>query len=166
MIVYTWFIINILVVVSTSVYIWVLHPADSVIVALGQLFSQIAIILFTININMYFIFLVIRNVKERSIKISLAKISRKMMKSHQLLAITGAIFIVIHVLIMMTKLGGVLGFASGKFIAGYMSFALLLVTIGAGYLRDKKSSKFRRKFHMYSALLFGVSFFIHIFISF
>lgn len=163
MVVYFWIFVNFLVVSGTSIYIWVLNPVDSAVVALGQLFSQLAIILFIININMYFIFLVIRKSKQRSMKISLAKISRKMMKSHRLLGITGAIMIVFHVTIMVTKLGSVIGLSSGKFIAGYVSVSFLISTLFAGYLRHKKASKFRRKFHLFSALSFGIAFLVHIF---
>lgn len=137
---------------------------DSQIVTLGQAFSQIAIILFLVNVNMYFIFLVIRRTKVRKLKITLAKMSRYMMKSHIKLAVIGTIVIIFHGGIMLVKLGEIVGYTSPKIISGILAILCLALTIFAGDLRHKRASGFRRKFHYTSAFIFTFVFLIHIFL--
>jgi hypothetical protein len=161
---YIWILLNALLVISTFIYIWIFRSHDSQIVTLGQVFAQIAIILFIVNVNMYFIFLVIRRTKVRKLKITLAKISRQMMKSHIKLAIIGTILIVFHGGIMLVKLGGLIGYANPKMISGMLAILLLAITLFAGYLRHKKSSGFRRKFHYTLAFLFTFMFLLHLFL--
>lgn len=161
---YIWIIINALLVISTIIYIWIFRLHDSQIITLGQVFAQIAIILFIINVNMYFIFLVIRRTKVRKFKITLAKMSRQMMKSHIKLAIIGTILIVFHGGIMLVKLGELIGYVNPKMMSGMLAILLLAITLFAGYLRHKKSSGFRRKFHYTSAFLFTILFMVHLFL--
>jgi hypothetical protein len=161
---YIWILLNALLVISTFIYIWIFRSHDSQIVTLGQVFAQIAIILFIVNVNMYFIFLVIRRTKVRKLKIALAKLSRQMMKSHIKLAIIGTILIVFHGGIMLVKLGELIGYTNPKMISGMLAILLLGITLFAGYLRHKKSSGFRRKFHYTTAFLFTFFFLFHIFL--
>ncbi len=161
---YIWIIINALLVISTIIYIWIFRLHDSHIITLGQVFAQIAIILFIINVNMYFIFLVIRRTKVRKFKITLAKMSRQMMKSHIKLAIIGTILIVFHGGIMLVKLGELIGYVNPKMISGMLAILFLAITLFAGYLRHKKSSGFRRKFHYTSSFIFTILFLVHIFL--
>jgi len=161
---YIWIFLNALLVISTFIYIWIFRSHDSQIVTLGQVFAQIAIILFIVNVNMYFIFLVIRRTKVRKLKIALAKISRKMMKSHIKLAIIGTILIVFHGGIMLVKLGELIGYTNPKMISGMLAILFLAITLFAGYLRHKKSSGFRRKFHYTTAFLFTFLFLFHLFL--
>ncbi|WP_099363196.1 hypothetical protein [Fredinandcohnia onubensis] len=161
---YIWILLNALLVISTFIYIWIFRSHESQIVTLGQVFAQIAIILFIVNVNMYFIFLVIRRTKVRKLKITLAKMSRQMMKSHIKLAIIGTILIVFHGGIMLVKLGELIGYTNPKMISGMLAILLLAITLFAGYLRHKKSSGFRRKFHYTSAFLFTFLFLLHLFL--
>lgn len=161
---YIWIFINALLVASTVIYIWIFRTHDSQIVTLGQAFSQIAIILFLVNVNMYFIFLVIRRTKVRKLKITLAKMSRYMMKSHIKLAVIGTIVIIFHGGIMLVKLGEIVGYTSPKIISGILAILCLALTIFAGDLRHKRASGFRRKFHYTSAFIFTFVFLIHIFL--
>lgn len=164
MIYYIWIISNVLFMILTSLIIWnfVELPSTNVIIALG--FAQIAILLFIINVNMYFIFLVIRKIKFRKVKIILSKLSRKMMKAHIPIALIATSFIVLHASIMFMQLSSVIGFISIKFLSGYFSIFLLLFTLFSGYRRHKKASGFRRKFHLTMAILFTLSFVFHILI--
>nr|WP_309099909.1 hypothetical protein [Fredinandcohnia onubensis] len=161
---YSWIFLNALLVISTFIYIWIFRSHDSQIVTLGQVFAQISIILFIVDVNMYFIFLVIRRTKERKLKIALAKMSRKMMKSHIKLAIIGTILIVFHGGIMLVKLGELIGYTNPKMISGILAILLLAITLFAGYLRHKKSSGVRRKFHYTSAFLLTFLFLLHLFL--
>ncbi|MEH7386523.1 hypothetical protein V7147_14110 [Bacillus sp. JJ1521] len=161
---YIWIFLNGLLVLSTFIYIWIFRTHDSQLVTLGQVFAQFAILLFFVNVNMYFIFLVIRRTKVRKLKIALAKMSRHMMKSHIKLAVFGTILIVFHGGIMLVKLGDIVGFSNSKIISGILAILCLTLTLFAGYKRHKKSSGFRRKFHYTTAFIFTFVFLIHLFL--
>jgi hypothetical protein len=163
---YVWIIINVLFIIVSALYIWTFHPYDSSVILFGKLFAQLAIILFLINVNMYFIFLVIRKSKVRNVKISLSKLSRKMMKAHIPIALAGTSLIVIHAGIMLFQLGEIIGFIHPKMITGYIGMFLLSITLFAGILRHKKSSGFRRKFHLTMAMIFTGVFIFHLFLPF
>ncbi|GGK35901.1 hypothetical protein GCM10010965_31070 [Caldalkalibacillus thermarum] len=109
-----WLGMNVLFVIAVLVWSWQ-KESISIIIDLAKLTSQTALILFLVNVNMYFIFLVIRKSKVRKIKVSLAKISRYMMKAH--IPLVAALLV----------------------LAGVLS---------SGYLRHKKASGKRRKWHL------------------
>jgi hypothetical protein len=155
---------NIVLIIGSIIYIWFFREHDSSLIVISQLLAQIAIILFFININMYFIFLVIRKSSQRKIKILLAKFSRVMMKWHIKIAVLATMIIVGHALINLFQIGPVIGFVHLKLLTGYLAIILLAVTLYAGYMRHKKASGFRRKFHLISAMIFLVCFIIHMFI--
>lgn len=159
-----WTIVNIVLAVTSIVYIWVLRPHDSSYIVAGQLLAQFSIILFFININMYFIFLVIRKTSIRKVKIRLAKFSRLLMKWHIMIAVLGTTLIVGHASINLNVFGSVIGYQHLKLLTGYLALSLLLLTLFAGYLRHKKASGFRRKFHLLTAMSFLLAFLLHMFI--
>jgi hypothetical protein len=161
---YVWIFINGLLIIGSTIYIWMVQPNDSTVILFGKLFAQVAILLFFINVNMYFIFLVIRKSKVRRIKITLSKISRKMMKTHIPIALAGTSVIVLHAWIMLFQLGETIGFYHPKMITGYFGIVMLSLTLYAGVLRHKKSSGFRRKFHLTTAMIFAGVFVIHLFL--
>lgn len=159
---YAWLMINALIVLGSIAYIWLVRLNDSALIVTGQFFSQVAILLFIININMYFIFLVIKKSPRREIKIKLAKISRKLMKAHIPIAIMGTILILFHAAIMLVKASIVIGFFHLKMLSGYLALTLLALTLFGGYRRHKKASGFRRKFHLVMAMIFGSIFMLHL----
>lgn len=159
-----WTVVNIVIIVGSMIYIWFFSSHDSSSIITSQFLAQIGIILFFINVNMYFIFLVIRKTKIRNIKIHLAKFSRIMMKWHIKIGILGTIIIIGHAVINLTQVGPVIGFTHIKLLTGYLAILCLSVTLFAGYLRHKRASGFRRKFHLVSAFIFLAAFLIHMFI--
>jgi hypothetical protein len=159
-----WVIMNICFFFMSFVYIWFFRPHDSTLVITAQLLAQIAVILFIVNINMYFIFLVIRKTSLRKVKVRLAKFSRVLMRWHIHVAVFGTSVIIGHAAINLYELGQVLGFGHLKLVSGYLALAILSFTLFAGYLRHKKSSGFRRKFHLNAAMVFLVAFVLHMFI--
>lgn len=160
---YIWLGANLLFIFCSALYIWFTGPQISTIITTGKLFSQLSIVLFLINANMYFIFLVIRKSSSRQVKIWLAKVSRKMMKAHKPIAIAGTSLILIHAIIMITQISRYISLWHPKMIWGYISLFCLLLTLFGGYRRSIRASKFRRKFHLYMALLFVALFTIHLF---
>lgn len=159
-----WTAANLLLLVLSFVYIWFIRPHDSTLVVTSQTFAQVGVVLFLININMYFIFLVIRNTSIRKVKIRLAKFSRYLMKWHIKIALLGTTVILGHASINLLEFGPIIGFTHMKLVSGYMALVLLFITLVAGYLRHKKASGFRRKFHLFSAMLFLAVFLIHMFV--
>jgi hypothetical protein len=159
-----WIAVNSSLIVFSFIYIWFFRHHDSNLVILAQFLAQMAMILFLVNINMYFIFLVIRKSSVRQVKIRLAKFSRVMMKWHISIAVTATTIIIGHAVINLYEITPVVGFGNLKLISGYLAISILFLTLSAGYLRHKKSSGFRRKFHLTTAMVFFLVFLIHMFI--
>jgi hypothetical protein len=159
-----WMLLNIVLILGSITYIWLFRPHDSSLIISSQLLAQMAMILFLINVNMYFIFLVIRKTSNRNIKVRLAKFSRHFMKWHIKIAVTGAIIIIGHAAINLLKIGPVIGYTHIKMLTGYLGFIFLIITLFAGFLRHKKASGFRKKFHRTIAMIFTVLFLIHMLI--
>jgi hypothetical protein len=160
---YVWIIINVLFIIGSVLYIWGAHSYDSTVILLGKLLAQLAILLFLINVNMYFIFLVIRKSKVRNVKVALSKLSRKMMRAHIPIALAGTSLIALHAGIMLFQLRNNRIFHP-KMITGYFAIFMLALTLFAGVLRHKKASGFRRKFHLTTAMIFAGMFIIHLFL--
>lgn len=158
-----WTLLNIVVISFTAIYIWFLRPHQDSYIVWSQLLAQAAIILFFINLNMYFLFLVIRKTSIRKVKIRLAGISRFLMKWHIKIALAGAVAIAGHAIINLTEIGPLVGYSHLKLLSGYLAFAFLLITLFAGYLRHKRASGFRRRFHLISAMAFLAAFLLHMF---
>lgn len=159
-----WIAVNSILIVLSVIYIWFFRPHDSSLVIVAQLLAQVAMILFLVNINMYFIFLVIRKSSVRKVKIRLAKFSRVMMKWHITIAITATTIIIGHAAINLFEIAPVIGYGNLKLVSGYLAITLLSLTLAAGFLRHKKASGFRRKFHLITAMVFLLVFLIHMFI--
>ncbi|WML24019.1 hypothetical protein [Neobacillus sp. OS1-33] len=159
-----WTVTNVLLIIGSIIYIWFFRPHDSILIVISQFSAQIAMILFIFNVNMYFIFLLIRKTKQRKIKIRLATFSRYFMKWHIKIAISAAILIIGHSWINLFKIGPIIGFGHIKLLMGYSSFIFLIITLFAGYLRHKKASGFRKRFHRIIAMIFTVIFLIHMLI--
>ncbi|QCJ40931.1 hypothetical protein FAY30_02850 [Bacillus sp. S3] len=159
-----WSAANIVLIVVSIVYIWFFRPHDSSLIVTGQVLAQAAVFLFLININMYFIFLVIRRTTIRKVKIRLAKFSRYLMKWHIKIALLGTTVIIGHALINIYEFGAMLGYGHGKLLSGYLAIVLLGITLIAGLLRHKKASGFRRKFHLITAMTFLSAFLLHMFL--
>lgn len=159
-----WIALNSILIILSVIYIWFFRPHDSSLVIIAQFLAQMAMILFLVNINMYFVFLVIRKSSVRLVKIRLAKFSRVMMKWHIPIAITATTIIAGHAAINLYEIAPLIGYGNLKLVSGYLAIAVLSLTLAAGYLRHKKASGFRRKIHLITAMAFFLVFFIHMFI--
>lgn len=159
-----WTLVNFALVLISIIYIWILRPHENSLIVFSQFLAQIAIILFFVNINMYFIFLVIRKTSVRNVKVRLAKFSRQMMKFHIPIALLGTTIIIFHAAINVKEFGPVVGYGHLKLISGFLAFLLLVFTLFAGYLRHLKASGFRRKFHLLLAMIFLAAILLHMFV--
>ncbi|MBY0095636.1 hypothetical protein [Mesobacillus maritimus] len=139
-----------------------LQGYDSNSILLSKIFAQVAFILLLINLNMYFVFLIIRKSNRRDIKIRLAKISIRMMKYHVAIAVTATLLVLLHSGIMVYAYYENL--MKGKTISGIILIAILSILLLSGFLRRRKATGKRRKFHYKMAFLFFGFLFLHIFL--
>ena len=161
---YLWIAINIIFIGVVMTYTWSIQGNYSSIILIGQLFAQIAVLFFAINLNVFFIIQVIKKAQKKKVKISLAKLLRKLMKYHVRIASIGSIFIIIHATIMLYHVGNSIGYIHPKFLSGYIAIFALSINLFAGYLRHNRASGIRRKFHLYMAFIFALFFSVHLFI--
>lgn len=159
-----WIFLNGCLALISIVYIWLFSPHDNSLVVLAQFLAQVAMLLFLVNINMYFIFLVIRKTSIRKVKIRLAKFSRYFMKWHIPIAVLGTSTIIGHAAINLYAIAPLLGWGHLKLWSGVLALVTLAVVLFAGWLRHKKASGFRRRFHLTAAMIFLVIFLVHMFI--
>ncbi|MBM4765029.1 hypothetical protein [Bacillus sp. B15-48] len=143
-----WLTVNVLTVLM--ILIWShIQGYESNYVLLGKLLAQVAFILFLININMYFVFLLIRKSKIREVKVKLAKISKRMMKYHMPIAITATGLILLHTGIMTDAYWG----------------TLITMKIFSGYLVFCDFSNFIIQFHTVWHLSFFLQYYPYLFIT-
>lgn len=158
-----WLIVNLTIIVGMVVWS-LLHETDGLVLQLATIFSQFAVILILLNLNMYFIFLIIRKTKIRKVKLTLAKISRKVMKVHVPIAISAASLIILHIIFIVFSIP--FDLTKPKLLTGLLAVIGLFFTLLAGYMRSKKASGTRRKSHILAAFAFFVLAIIHIFSSY
>lgn len=157
-----WLISNALFIFLVIFWSFWHREYSSPAIVVGKTFAVIAVILFVINVNMYFIFLIIRKSKAKGVKKTLALFSRKMMKFHVPIAITATALICIHAVIMISL--HPLEIFDIKKISGLLTILILMVHLFSGWLRRKKASGFRRLFHLRMAFIFLTFFLVHIFL--
>lgn len=159
-----WIVLNSLFLLATTIYIWFFRSPQTILIGSGLFLGQLAVFLFLVNVNMYFIFLVIKNKSTgRNIKVKLVQLAKRMMKAHIPLAMAGTSVILIHSLIMLSQMGPVIGYLHPKMLSGYAGLLFLSLTLIGGYRRYRKASGFRRKFHLFMALIFSAIFTFHLF---
>lgn len=156
-----WIIVNVLTIFIIIFWSF-LKGYDSNYILMGKILAQAAFILFLVNINMYFVFLLIRKTKVRHVKIKLAKISKEMMKYHIPIALTATVIIFFHALIMFYA--HIEQFWKTKTASGILSIGLLAILLYSGLLRRRKATGKRRRFHYTMAFVFLGIVIIHIFI--
>lgn len=133
----------------------------SAAVSISKIFSQLSVVLVLMNLNLYFVFLIIRKTNVRKVKVKLAKFSRKAMKLHIPIAVSAVAFIIIHAILMMMNHPHYL--TSAKFVSGYVAIFLFIMLLITGYLRHLKSTGLRRRSHFITAFTFFTFVLIHIF---
>lgn len=155
-----WIAVNILFIIAVIVWSWT-RETISIEILTARTIAQLSIIFFLANINLYFVFLIIRKSKNRDVKKGLAKLSRKAMKLHIPIAVTGTSLILIHAIIMLSA--HPLAFLSLKKISGLCAIIVLFILLCSGLLRRWKATGFRRRFHITMAFTFLLFLIIHIF---
>ena len=156
-----WLIINIvtvLLIVSWSLY----QGYETNFILIGKMVAQAAFFLVLINVNMYFVFLLIRKSKIRNVKVKLAKISKRMMRYHIPIAITASILVLFHASMMIyARLENLWDIT---IISGIVTICILILLLFSGLLRRWKATGKRRRFHFIMAFIFFGFMIIHIFL--
>jgi predicted anti-sigma-YlaC factor YlaD len=155
-----WLVVNLIIIIGMVVWS-LLHETDGLVLQMATIFSQLAVILVLLNINMYFIFLIIRKTKKRKVKLTLAKLSRKVMKVHVPIAISAASLIILHIIFIIFSIP--FDLTKPKLLTGLLAVIGLFFTLLAGYLRSKKATGNRRKYHIMTAFIFFIVALVHIF---
>ena len=156
-----WIAVNVTVVVIIAV--WAFSKGyDSSYVLIGKIIAQAAFMLYLINLNMYFVFLLIRKSTIRDVKVKLAKISKKMMKYHIPFAITASLLIGVHAVIMAYVRRE--DFWIWKTGTGVLSLIILAVLLYSGLSRHRKATGRRRRFHYGMAFVFFSIVILHVFL--
>jgi predicted anti-sigma-YlaC factor YlaD len=155
-----WLVVNLMIIIGMVVWS-LLHETDGLVLQMATIFSQFAVILLLLNINMYFIFLIIRKTKKRKVKLTLAKLSRKVMKVHVPIAISASSLIILHIIFIVFSIP--FDLTKPKLITGLLAVIGLFFTLLAGYLRSKKATGTRRKYHIITAFIFFIVALVHIF---
>jgi hypothetical protein len=155
-----WLVVNSMIIVGMVVWS-LLHESDGLVLQMATIFSQFAVILVLLNINMYFIFLIIRKTKKRKVKLTLAKLSRKVMKVHVPIAISATSLIILHITFIIFSIP--FDLTKPKLLTGLLAVIGLFFTLLAGYLRSKKATGTRRKYHIMTAFIFFIVALVHIF---
>lgn len=156
-----WILGNVILVSVFTLFLWN-YKMTGFLEDLGEGVGRLATLLFLSNISMFFVFMIIKKAAKREIKIFFAKFSRKFFKTHIPFAATGTGIILIHAISMVIKKG--LYNLDLKMIFGYIGLFFLIITLTSGYVRYRRATGFRRKFHLYTGALFVLTFIIHIFI--
>lgn len=156
-----WLVTNILTVII--IVLWSFYQGyDSNYILMGKIVAQVAFFLFLINLNMYFVFLLIRKSKVRNVKVKLAQISKRMMKYHIPIAITASLLILFHAVVMIyVRLEYLWG---TKTISGIVATFILIILLCSGLLRRWKATGKRRRFHYIMAFTFFGFMILHIFL--
>lgn len=155
-----WIGLNSFLIIVILIWSWQ-KEFISTTIAISKVFSQTSLVLVLVNLNLFFVFLIIRKSKVRDVKIMLAKFSRKAMRLHIPIAVSATAFIIIHALLMIMNHPSYL--TSLKFISGYCAIFLLIFLLVTGYRRHLMSTGFRRKSHLAMAFIFFTAVLIHIF---
>lgn len=156
-----WLTINVTVVFL--IVLWsMLQKNESSTILVAKIAAQGAFILFLTNLNMYFVFTFIRKSKQREVKIKLAKIAKRLMKFHIPIAFTATLFSIFHGVIMVDVNWFHLKLA--KPISGIFTIFLLSIVLFSGFLRRRKATGRRRKFHYLTAFTFFGLLLLHIFL--
>src|SRR5690625_4531064 len=100
--------------------------------------AQVAIILFLIDVSMYFFFEGMRQSKTRARKVTIAKATRYFMRVHIPFALIGAGLILIHAVLMLTL--HPLSILHLKKLSGVIALLLLILLVINGYQKRRRTS--------------------------
>jgi hypothetical protein len=123
----------------------------------AKLFGKLAIIYFSLAFLLYLFLYLISHLPKSKLRRILVVFTRIYIRFHIALAIIGTLLIAIHVIIMASIVP-----SSVNAITGFFALLALVTVLFTGYLRKRKSSGNRRRFHRFMAFLFIGLVIIHV----
>jgi hypothetical protein len=117
---------------------------------LAKTLAHYAILYFSAAFLLYIFLLGIIHLPNCNKRMSLVDFTRIYIRFHVALAIMGTLFISLHISWMLT----IIPLESPKGLTGLLALSGLLAVLVTGYLRKRKSSGRRRRYHRYMAFAF------------
>ncbi len=156
-----WIWINLLAVGGAAAFVWLFRPHPYAVYRSAQFAGSAAVLLFAANLSYAGLFQAIKRGSARRLRVTLAKLARKLMPWHIPIGIIGTALVVVHAGIMLPTLRPAAELLRPTPLSGGAAVLLLCLTLLAGVLRSRRASGFRRKFHLSAALLFAAAFLVH-----
>lgn len=125
---------------------------------LAKTLAQYAVVYYIAAFLLYIFLLAIIHLPESDKRKSLVLFTRVYIRFHVALAIMGTLFISFHITWMMT----IIPLNNPKGFTGLLASCGLLALLITGYLRIRKSSGRRRRYHRYMAFVFILFVIIHL----
>jgi membrane-anchored protein YejM (alkaline phosphatase superfamily) len=123
----------------------------------AKLFGRLAIGYFFLSFLLYLFLYLISHLPKSKARGRLVIFTRVYIRFHIAISIIGALLIVLHVTIMTSLMP-----KTQETITGLLTMIALFSVLFTGYLRKRKSSGKRRRFHRYMAFLFITLVIIHV----
>jgi membrane-anchored protein YejM (alkaline phosphatase superfamily) len=123
----------------------------------AKLFGRLASSYFLLAFLLYLLLYSISHLPKSILRGRLVVFTRVYIRFHIAISIIGTILIVLHVTIMASVMP-----ITPKTITGLLALIALFSVLFTGYLRKRKSSGKRRKFHRYMAFLFIAFVIMHV----
>jgi drug/metabolite transporter (DMT)-like permease len=120
--------------------------------------ARIAVFYFSAAFLLYIFLYGISHLPNIRIRKSLVIFTRVYIRFHIAMAIVGTLFIVLHATLMLKAIP----VTSPRAITGLLSMLSLFAVLTTGYLRKRRSSGKRRRFHRYMAFIFITFVIIHL----
>ncbi|WP_408009022.1 hypothetical protein ACJROX_01370 [Pseudalkalibacillus sp. A8] len=124
------------------------------------LWAYTALSYFLLSFLLYIFLRLISNLGQTSIRKKIVTFTRIFIRFHVAMAILGVTSILFHIVHMLGEGWGQT--VSG--VSGFLAVCALIPLLVTGYLRKKKSSGKRRRFHRYAAYIFLIFVLIHMFL--
>jgi hypothetical protein len=123
----------------------------------AKLFGRLAISYFFLSFLLYLFLYSISHLPKSQVRGGLVVFTRVYIRFHIAISIIGTLLIVLHVMVMASLMP-----ITPKTITGLLAMIALCFVLFTGYLRKRKSSGKRRRFHRYMAFLFIALVVIHV----
>jgi hypothetical protein len=125
---------------------------------MAKTLAHFAIIYFSAAFLLYIFLYTISHIPESPLRKGFVSFTRVYIRFHIALAIIGTLLIVFHAALMVT----IIPINSPHAFSGLLSLVGLLAVLITGYLRKRRSSGKRRRYHRYMAFIFIALVIIHI----
>ncbi|UJL46700.1 hypothetical protein KFZ58_01710 [Virgibacillus sp. NKC19-16] len=141
-----WFYLNILVLI---VAIW--NGLNSSTLGVHILLGLLGLFLVLFNWTRHAVFSTIRSSRDRSTKIKLANLSKKIMPFHRWIGTASLLIIIMHASLVIFRYG--FYWQNFKMVSGLLTGIILIGMVATGWMRLFKPSGRLRRFHLRLGIL-------------